>query len=121
MSTRKQKEKNVAVRLSIASLVMGILAVLSSPVVLVVLFGISWALADSDIPPLISDRMMLFGLNGFVYLSGLIPIILGGISLAKRKRDKKVRNLSIVGIILGILTTSTGIIYSILLMTTWYV
>lgn len=116
-----KKERNTAIRLSIASLIMGILAILSSPVVLVVLFGLSWALADSDLPPLLSDRLMLFGLNGFVYLAGFIPIILGSISLAKRKRDKKARNLSIVGIILGIFTISTGIIYSILLMTTWYV
>lgn len=116
-----KKGKNIAVRLSVASLVMGILAVLSSPVVLLVLFGLSWTLADSDIPPLLSDRMMLYGLNGFVYLAGLIPVLLGGISLSKSKRDRKARNLSIVGIILGFLTILTGIIYSILLMTTWYI
>jgi hypothetical protein len=108
--------KTVIRRLSVSALVISILAVMASPIILVFIFGISWALADSGLPPAFSDYMLLYGLNSSLYIMGLASIILGVLSIMRSKILKKSKAMSIVGIILGSFSVLIGVIFTLLIM-----
>jgi membrane associated rhomboid family serine protease len=114
--------KNRSNKLSITSLVLGIMALLSTPIILIILFFISWALADSSGQPQLSDRITLYAVNASGYILGLIPVLLGSIDLARirsLKDVKKARIMDIIGIITGIISVLINIIYTYLLFTVW--
>ena len=103
-------------RFSISALIISIFAILASPIILVFLFGISWALADSGIQPVLSDYVLLYGLNSILYVLGLISIIFGIISILKAGSQKKGKAISISGIILGSVAIIIGVIITLLLI-----
>lgn len=102
-------------RLSISALIISILSILTSPIILVFLFGISWALADSGSPPGVSDYILIYGINSILYLMGFSAIVLGIISIARTSKLKEQKTRSIVSIILGLLAVIIGVVYTVLI------
>jgi ABC-type arginine transport system permease subunit len=109
-------------KLSITTMIIGILTLLSSPIILILVFGISWALADSTEPPKMSDLVTLYSIIISGFLLAVIPIILGSIDLVKMKqRDftKKEKRMDIAGIVLGTFTVGLNVIYLLLYLFNW--
>jgi hypothetical protein len=109
-------DKTVIRRLSISALVVSILAILASPIILIIIFGISWALADSGLPVGLSEYMLLYGLNSILYIMGVASILLGVLSIRRSKILKKSKAMSIVSIILGSFSVLIGVIFTLLII-----
>ena len=107
---------NIPRKLSISALIISILAILASPIILIFIFGISWALADSGLPPGLSDYMLLFGLNSVLYIMGFAAIALAIASIIKARNIKKGKAVSITSIVLGSGEVAIGVIYTLLII-----
>jgi hypothetical protein len=103
-------------RLSISALVISILAILSSPVILIFIFGISWALADSGLPPGLSDYMLLYGIVSVLYVLGFLSIFLAIAGIIRARNLKKGKAISIASIVLGSGAVLIGVAYTLLII-----
>jgi hypothetical protein len=103
-------------KLSILALVISILAILSSPIILVILFGISWALADSGLPPGLSDYMLLYSINSILYILGFTAIALAITTIIKSRNLKRGKAMSITPIVLGAVSAIIGVVFTLLIM-----
>jgi hypothetical protein len=103
-------------KLSISALVISILAILASPIILVIIFGISWALADSGLPPGLSDYMLLYSINSILYILGFTAIALAITAIIKAGKLKKGKAMSITSIVLGSGAVLIGVVYTFLVI-----